>query len=124
LLGELKAFGSKFTVLDPRADVFWGNQNDERHARRFVRDIIDRIAEETDGLCLMLYQPSRSGRQDGTGESGSVQWDAAFRASILLEGAKKDEETSTFPQAHPPITMHQRDSPQINAELKAAQKKN
>jgi len=92
LLGELKAFGSKFTVLDPRADVFWGNQNDERHARRFVRDIIDRIAEETDGLCLMLYQPSRSGRQDGTGESGSVQWDAAFRASILLEGAKKDED--------------------------------
>jgi RecA-family ATPase len=92
LLTELKASGSKFNVIDPRADVFRGNQNDERHARLFVRQITDRIAEETGGLCLMLYQPSRSGRQDGTGESGSVQWDAAFRCRMLLNPAGDDDD--------------------------------
>ena len=47
------------------------------------------------GLCMMLYQPSRSGRLDGTGESGSVQWDAAFRCRTLLEPAKKDQDPRT-----------------------------
>jgi RecA-family ATPase len=92
LLAELKAFASKFNVIDPRADVFWGNQNDERHARLFVRQITDRIAEETDGLCIMLYQPSRAGRADGSGESGSVQWDAAFRCRLLLNPATEADD--------------------------------
>jgi RecA-family ATPase len=95
LLEELKSSGSRFTVLDTRGDIFWGNQNDERHARRFVRDVTDRLAEETEGLVVLLYQPSRAGRTDGTGESGSAQWDAAFRCRCLLEAAQKDDDPRT-----------------------------
>ena len=84
LLAELKAFGARLTVLDGRSDIFRGNQNDEHQARTFVRKVTDRIAEETEGYVVMIFQPSRAGRVDGTGESGSVQWDAAFR--MVLAG--------------------------------------
>jgi RecA-family ATPase len=84
LIGELYNFSAKFVVLDTRADVFRGNQNDEHHAREFVRKTTDLIAQELDGAVMMLYQPSRAGRRDGSGESGSVQWDSAFRSRLSL----------------------------------------
>src|SRR5262249_1298538 len=97
LLADLKAFGAKFVVLDGRSDVFPGNQNDEHQARDFVRHVTDRIAEETGGIVIMLYQPSRGGRPtsmggDGSGESGSVQWDAAFRCRLVLNPANPDKD--------------------------------
>jgi RecA-family ATPase len=92
LLEDLKAFGAKFVVIDTRADVFFGNQNSEQHARTFVRKVTDRLAEELGGIVILLYQPSRAGRPasmggDGSGESGSVQWDSAFRCRLLLNPA-------------------------------------
>lgn len=95
LLADLKAFGAKVTYLDGRSDIFRGNQNDEQHARPFIRKITDRIAWETEGVVVLIYQPSRAGRVDGTGESGSAQWDAAFRARIYLEPARKDADPDT-----------------------------
>ena len=92
LLAALKVFGAKFVVLDTRSDVFRGNQNDEHQARDFVRFITDRIAEELGGVVLLLYQPSRAGRDDGSGESGSVQWDAAFRCRLVLFPAKENDD--------------------------------
>jgi RecA-family ATPase len=87
LLAMLKVFEAKFVVIDTRSDVFRGNQNDEHQARDFVRFITDRIAEELGGVVVLLYQPSRAGRSDGSGESGSVQWDAAFRCRLVLRTA-------------------------------------
>lgn len=95
LVKQLKAFGARMTVLDGRSDIFRGNQNDERHARMFVRKVTDRIAEETEGYCALLYQPSRAGRVDGTGEAGSSQWDAAFRARGVLLPAEPDDDPAT-----------------------------
>jgi RecA-family ATPase len=92
LLADIKAFGAKWIVLDTRADVFRGNQNDEAHARTFVRKVCDRFAWETEGLCFLLYQPSRAGRVDGTGESGNAQWDAAFRCRTYIDPARKDDD--------------------------------
>lgn len=56
-----------------------------------MRCITDRIAEETGGLCMLLYQPSRAGRNDG--ESGSVQWDAAFRSRIMITSPDPEDLT-------------------------------
>jgi RecA-family ATPase len=88
LLAELKRFGAKFVVIDTRADVFRGDQNDEHQARTFVRRVTDVIAQELSGAVLLLYQPSRSGRSDGSHESGSVQWDSAFRCRLILSRRK------------------------------------
>lgn len=91
-LGAAKEFGAQFHFFDTRSDVFSGNQNNEQHARQFVRQVIDPVAEETEGVCLLAYQPSRAGKRDGSSESGSVQWDAAFRARLALT---RDEEGET-----------------------------
>jgi RecA-family ATPase len=92
LLTDLRGFGAQLVILDTRADVFRGDQNDEAQARTFVRKITDRIAWELDGLVVLLFQPSRAGFRQGTGESGSVQWDASFRARCYLEGAGEDDD--------------------------------
>jgi RecA-family ATPase len=91
LLREVTEFGAELVILDTRADLFLGNQNDEDQARTFVRLICDRIAEETGGAVLLLYHPSRSGVREGTGQSGSVQWDAAFRSRWFLEDKASED---------------------------------
>lgn len=84
LLADLRAFGARLVILDTLADIFAGQQNSAEHARVFVRQVCDRIARELDGVVILLYQPSKAGMQDKTGMSGSVQWDAAFRARTML----------------------------------------
>jgi hypothetical protein len=85
VLRELGKTRPNVTILDTRADLFLGDQNDEDQARTFVRLVCDRIAEVTGGAVLLLYHPSRSGIRLATGESGSVQWDAAFRSRWFLQ---------------------------------------
>jgi RecA-family ATPase len=99
LLEQVKAFGAELTILDTRADLFLGNQNDEDQARTFIRLATDRIAEETGGACLLIYHPSRAGMRDGSGEAGSVQWDAAFRSRVFLQRAKPEEDAPEDPYA-------------------------
>jgi RecA-family ATPase len=91
-LREVKKFGAQLSILDTRADLFLGDQNDEDQARSFVRLVSDRIAEETKGATVLLYQPSRAGMREGTGQSGSVQWNAAFRSGWYLEDKEAEGE--------------------------------
>jgi RecA-family ATPase len=88
---EVVDFGAELVIIDTKSDVFLGNQNDEDQARTFVRQICDPIAEAIRGGVLLLSHPSRAGKREGTGESGSVQWDAAFRCRWYLEAALDDE---------------------------------
>jgi RecA-family ATPase len=94
LLREVKEFGVELTILDTRADLFLGNQNDEDQARTFVRLVTDRIAEETRGATLLLSHPSRVGAREGTGQSGSVQWDAAFRSRWYQQDKPTDDKSA------------------------------
>lgn len=102
LLDKLKKFAGPdplLTILDTKSDIFWGQQNNERHARSFVRLVCDRIARETNGIVLLLFHPSMAGKREGTGTSGSVQWQAAFRSHLLLEtpdDAKDGQRTLTL----------------------------
>lgn len=84
LLAELKAFGVRLVVLDTREDVFNGDQNSPIHARKFVRGVCDRIARELNGIVLLVYHPSRTGMSEGDYQSGSVQWNSAYRARLVL----------------------------------------
>jgi len=93
LLKKLKEFADGWpllTVIDCKSDVFWGKQNVEQHARQFVKSICDRIARETNGIVILIYHPSLTGMREGTGSSGSVQWDAAFGARLYFASENKD----------------------------------
>jgi RecA-family ATPase len=100
LLEDLKAFGARLVVLDTREDVFCGDQNNPIHARTFVRGCCDRIARELNGIVLLIYHPSVRGTADGDYQSGSVQWNSAFRARLVLtrptgEGKEDDDTVDT-----------------------------
>ena len=100
--GEVTAFYKQLTemardekaglvILDTLADVFGGNQNDAGQVRQFVQFALGRLARAVGGV-LVCAHPSRVGQNNGTGESGSVQWDAAFRSRLYLSDSKKDND--------------------------------
>lgn len=93
LVNFIKTSGIRLIIIDGRSDVFWGNQNDERHARVFIRQILDSLAAINDGVVVMLMHPSQTGKKDGGGgTSGSVQWQSTGRAFAYLEDRDDDPE--------------------------------
>ena len=54
----------KLIVLDSRADVFGGNENDRRHARHFV-GMLRELAQAIEGAVVINAHPSVSGMQSG-----------------------------------------------------------
>ncbi len=85
-------FGAKLIVVDTVADTFGGNQNDAGQVRQYVQFGLARLARDTGGAVLACAHPSRAGINSGSGESGSVQWDAAFRSRLYLSAPKKEED--------------------------------
>jgi RecA-family ATPase len=83
-------FDARLVVIDTVADTFGGNQNDAGQVRQYVQFGLARLARAIGGAVLACAHPSRSGINSGTGESGSVQWDAAFRSRLYLSAPKKD----------------------------------
>lgn len=88
----IKTSAIRLIIIDGRSDVFWGNQNDERHARVFIRQILDPLAAINDGVVVMLMHPSQTGKTEGGGSSGSVQWKSTGRAFAYLEDRDDDPE--------------------------------
>jgi RecA-family ATPase len=82
LLREAKTFGAKVVVVDTVADTFGGNENHRGEVRQFVQACLGRLGLEIEGAVVALVHPSRSGQADGTGQSGSTGWDAAFRSRL------------------------------------------
>jgi RecA-family ATPase len=78
-------------VLDTLADVFGGDQNSAGQVRQFVQFWLGRLARTVGGV-LVCAHPSRAGQNNGSGESGSVQWDAAFRSRLYLADPKKEDD--------------------------------
>jgi RecA-family ATPase len=95
LLGELgedaKGHGASLWIYDTAADGFGGNQNDAGHARRFIQRL-NGLARYINGAVLLIAHPSKAGMNDGSGSSGSVQWDAAVRSRLYLDFPKKDKD--------------------------------
>ena len=85
-------FGAKLVVIDTVADTFGGNQNDAGQVRQYVQFCLARMARDIGGAVLACAHPSRAGINSGSGESGSVQWDAAFRSRLYLSAPKKGED--------------------------------
>lgn len=84
-LEETLRFGADLAIIDTIADTFGGNQNDMAHARQMVQFGYGSFARAINGAVLASAHPSQSGKSSGSGESGSVQWDAAFRSRAYLD---------------------------------------
>jgi len=89
-------FEAELIVIDTVADTFGGNQNDAGQVRQYVQYGLGRLARAIGGgAVLACPHPSRAGIYAGSGESGSVQWDAAFRSRLYLSAPKEDDDDPT-----------------------------
>ena len=84
------AFAANLITIDTLADVFGGNQNDANQVRQFVQFALGRLARESGGSVVITAHPSNYGMASGSGSSGSVQWDAAFRSRLYLSKPKTE----------------------------------
>jgi RecA-family ATPase len=91
---EALSFGADLVIFDTVADTFGGNQNDAGQVRQFVQFGLASVARIIGGATLASAHPSQQGRNTGTGESGSVQWEAAFRSRAYLSHPKAEDETA------------------------------
>ena len=89
VLSESLSFGAQLVIIDTVADTFGGDQNNMGHARQFVQGLAA-IAREIKGGVMAAAHPSQHGKSSGSGESGSVQWDAALRSRAYLDTIKPE----------------------------------
>lgn len=77
------SIGAQLVVLDSLHDLFDGDENRRPEARRFIAHLRT-LAIEAEAAVVLTSHPSRSGRGDGSGESGSTAWNNAVRSRIYL----------------------------------------
>jgi archaellum biogenesis ATPase FlaH len=65
-------------IIDNLADVFSGNENNRTHAKQFIT-LLRGLCLKYDCIIILLGHPSLSGRDKGTGESGSTGWNNSVR---------------------------------------------
>ncbi len=86
-------FGAQLVILNSLHDFFDGNENERKHARRFV-GLLTSLAREIDGAVVMLAHPSLEGLRSGNGTSGNTAWNNACRSRLYLR-RPKDIESDT-----------------------------
>ncbi len=90
IMNHALQFGAQLVVLDSLHDIFPGEENRRVQARQFVQGLRE-IAREIGGAVVLTLHPSLTGRNTGTGESGSTAWNNAVRSRLYLKEA--DEQT-------------------------------
>ena len=81
---------AKLVILDNAATMFPGDAINASQVRQFVDIACGGIASAIGGSVILCAHPSKSGMSTGTGDSGSVQWNAAFRSRLFLHHPKID----------------------------------
>ena len=92
LVKSVQDFGAQVVVIDSLHDVFSGNEINRVHARGFIRQLQD-LAQGIDGAVVLNSHPSRAGRAEGSGESGSTAWRNAVRSHLYLSYPKDEDDT-------------------------------
>lgn len=78
-----------FLVLDTVADLFGGNEIIRGQVTFFIKAVCGRFVKDAKAAgfiltVLILAHPSQSGRNTGTGESGSTAWNNSVRSRLYL----------------------------------------
>lgn len=81
---------AKLVILDNAATLFPGDAINASQVRQFVDVACGGIASAIGGSVILCAHPSKAGMSTGTGDSGSVQWNAAFRSRLFLHHPKVD----------------------------------
>ena len=77
--------------IDNSADVFGGNENDRAQVRQFITLLRGTAIAANAGL-LLTSHPSLSGKNTGTGLSGSTAWHASVRARMYFKRPPTERE--------------------------------
>jgi len=112
LILRCRRTGIQLVIIDTVAKTFAGQNFDERMVTQFL-DEMQRLAELIRGVVLLTQHPSMSGRRSGTGEAGTVQWEAGVRSrlyvhkhqalGLVIEGMK-----SNYASKAPPLKIEWR----------------
>lgn len=77
-------------ILDNLADVFAGNENNRSAVKHFI-GMLRRLAIKHDCCVVLLAHPSLTGRNSGSGESGSTAWNNSVRVRMYLHRVIDDD---------------------------------
>lgn len=86
---------TRLVVVDGKADVFSGNENDTVQARQFIQRALTSLAMEFQCAVVLIAHPSRGGVSSGEGDGASMQWDAAVKSRLYLKPELDREGTPT-----------------------------
>jgi RecA-family ATPase len=91
LVAVVEHFNSRLVIIDTRADVFAGNENDRAQARQFS-GLLRGLAIARNLGVVLIEHPSLVGLTSRTGTSGSTGWNNAVRSRLYLENVRDDAE--------------------------------
>nr|WP_255607875.1 AAA family ATPase [Ancylobacter sp. Lp-2] len=81
--------GPALLILDTKADLFGGDENNRAQARQFV-GMLRAQAIRHHTTTLLLDHPSLGGLASGTGTSGSTAWNNSLRSRLYFERVKDE----------------------------------
>jgi len=83
LILRCRRTGIQLVIIDTVSRTFGGRNFDELQVIAYI-DAMLALAEAIRGVVLLTQHPSMAGRKTGTGESGTVQWEAAVRSRLYV----------------------------------------
>jgi RecA-family ATPase len=95
LEAECQRLDPDLIALDPVADLFGGQESNRVHVRQFIQGCFGKLIRgcPRPATGILLAHPSKTGMADGSGGSGSTDWNNGVRSRLLLERTRveKDE---------------------------------
>ena len=90
LVAIVERFKPRLVIIDTRADVFAGNENDRSQARQFI-GLLRGLAITKNLAIILIEHPSLTGLTSRTGTSGSTGWNNAVRSRLYLETIRDNQ---------------------------------
>lgn len=94
IVEEARLAGVRFIVLDNKAHLFGGNENDRNQVAQFV-NLLNGLATDVDGAVMFLAHPNKNGDQ----WSGSTAWEDQVRSRLFLSVQKDEKDQALNPDA-------------------------
>lgn len=83
LVAMVERFKPRLVIIDTRAAVFAGNENDRSQARQFI-GLLRGLAITKNLAIILIEHPSLTGLTSRTGTSGSTGWNNSVRSRLYL----------------------------------------
>jgi hypothetical protein len=81
LQATIEKIQPELLILDTLADMFGGEENNRVHARQFI-GLLRKLVKNYNLTIILIYHPSLSGIQSGSGAAGNTAWRNSVRSSV------------------------------------------